>query len=135
MKPAATGLVILIVALVALSPSRVEALCQKWDVSGKWNIEQENPTLHVEVDLKQNGTEITGTAKYDGQPGKVKGTIVGEDFNVEISTMTGSHVFSGVVGPERIAGAISIQGTSEPRIWYSTTAMKCVEAEPAPTQN
>jgi hypothetical protein len=132
---ATTRFATLIVILLALLPLPVKALCTQWDVSGKWNIEQENPTAHVEVDLKQSGTEITGRASYNGQPGKVKGTIVGEDFNVEISTTTGSHVFRGVVGPERIAGAISIQGASEPRIWYSTTAMKCVEAGPAPPQN
>ena len=135
LKLAITGFATLIVALLMLSPSPVKALCAKWDVSGKWNIEQENPTAHVEVDLKQSGTEITGTATYDGIPGKVKGTIVGEDFNVEISDTTGKHVFRGVVGPERIAGAISIQGASEPKIWYSTSAMKCVEAGPAPSQN
>ena len=74
MKPAATGLVTLIVGLLAFSISSAEAGCKQWDVSGKWNIEQENPTAQVEVDLKQSGTEITGTAKYDGIPGKVKGT-------------------------------------------------------------
>src|SRR3954467_9089827 len=101
MKPAATGLVIFFVALLTLSISPVNALCTQWDVSGKWNIEQENPTAHVELDLKQRGTEITGTATYDGVPGKVKGAIVGQDFNVEISCATGQHVFRGVVGPER----------------------------------
>lgn len=133
LKPAGAGLAILIVALLALSPP-VNAGCKQWDVSGKWNIEQENPTAHVELDLKQSGTEITGTARYDGTPGKVKGTIVGEDFNVEISTATGSHLFRGVVGPARIAGATS--GASELKIWYSTSAMKCVaEGPPLPPQN
>src|SRR3954447_9813949 len=98
MKPAVTGVVIFFVALLTLSISPVKALCTQWDVSGKWNIEQENPTAHVELDLKQSGTEITGTATYDGVTGKVKGTIVGEDFNKEISGATGQHVFRGVVG-------------------------------------
>ena len=134
LKPAATGLAILIVAVLALSPSPVEALCVQWDVSGKWNIEQENPTVHVELDVKQTGTEITGTATYNGVPGKVKGTLVGEDFNMEISTATGSYVFRGVVGPERIAGAILVE--SEMKVCYSTTAMKCVrEGSPLPSQN
>ena len=130
-----TSITALTVALLlALSPSPVEALCVEWDVSGKWNIEQEHPTAHVEMDVKQTGTEITGTANYNGVPGKVKGTLVGEDFNVEISTATGSYVFRGVVGPERIAGAILVE--SEMKVWYSTTAMKCVrEGSPLPSQN
>lgn len=126
----AIGLATLVVALLVLSPSLVEALCVKWDVSGKWKIEQELPTAHIEMDVSQNGTEITGTATYDGQPGKVKGTIVGQDFNVEISGTTWKHVFRGVVGPERIAGVMRVEGASEPTIWYSTTAMKCVEEGP-----
>ena len=131
LQPAATGFATLIVAMLALSPSLVEALCVKWDVSGKWNIEQELPTTaHVELDVSQSGTEITGTATYNGQPGKVKGTIVGEDFNVEISGTTWKHVFRGVVGPERIAGVMRVEGASEPIVWYSTSAMKCVEAGP-----
>lgn len=101
----------------------------RWDVTGKWTIEQENPIAHVEVDLRQSGTEITGTATYDGQPGKVKGTLVGENFDVEINGTTWKHVFRGVVGPERIAGVMRIEGASEGTIWYSTTAMKCVETE------
>ena len=111
-------------------PPSVDAVCPQWDVSGKWNIEQENPTAHVELDLKQSGTEVTGTAKYNGAPGKVKGTVVGDDFNVEISDATGKHVFSGKIGPGRVAGVTTAPGASEPTVWYSTSEMKCVEAAP-----
>lgn len=130
---AASGLAILVGALLAISSSPALALCVRWDVSGKWNIEQESPTAHVEVDLTQNGTEITGTARYNGQPGTVKGTLVGQDFSVEISSPTWKHVFRGVVGPERIAGVMRIEGASDPIIWYSTTAMKCVEEGATPS--
>ena len=126
-----SGLATFIIVLSALSPFAVEALCVRWDVRGKWKIEQENPIAHIEVDLRQSGTEITGTATYDGQPGKVKGTLVGENFNVEISGATWKHVFRGVVGPERIAGVMR-EGEGEPRIWYSTTAMNCVEEGKTP---
>lgn len=133
MKPAAAALATLIAALLAFSLSPAEAVCPQWDVSGKWSIEQENPAAHVELDLSQSGTEVTGTAKYNGAPSQVKGTIVGDDFSVEITDTTGKHVFRGTVGPGRIAGVTSIPGASEPTVWYSTSAMKCVEAGPATT--
>ena len=128
-----TSIATLIAALLALSPSPIEAACPQWDVSGKWDIEQENPTARVELDVKQSGTEVTGTAKYNGAPGKVKGTVVGDDFSVEISDAAGKHVFSGKIGPGRIAGVNSAPGASGPTVWYSTSAMKCVEAAPATT--
>lgn len=122
-----------IVALCALLPCPVEAVCPHWDVSGKWNIEQENPTALLEMDLSQSGTEVIGTAKYNGAQGKVKGTVVGDDFNVEISDPAGKRVLRGTIGPARIAGMVSLPGASEPTIWYSTTAMKCAEAPRATT--
>lgn len=133
LKRGAAALATLFVALLALSPPSVDAVCPQWDVSGKWNIEQENPTAKAELDLTQNGTEVTGTAKYNGAPGKVKGTVIGDDFNVEISDATGKHVFSGKIGPARIAGANTLPGASAPTVWYSTSAMKCVEAAPGTT--
>ncbi len=106
------------------------AVCPRWDVSGRWNIEQENPTAHVELDLQQNGTEVTGTAKYNGADGKVKGTVVGDEFGVEIQIADAKHLFHGSIGPARIAGVSSLSGASEPTVWYSTSAMKCAEAAP-----
>jgi hypothetical protein len=119
-----------VVAILALLPFSVEAVCPHWDVSGKWDIEQENPTAKVEMDVTQTGTEVTGTAKYNGTPGKVKGTVVGDDFRVEIQVGNAKHVFSGEVGPARIAGVSSAAGAPMPTVWYSTIPMKCVDAPP-----
>ena len=127
------GLATLVVALLALSLSPVQAVCSHWDVSGKWNIEQENPTAKVELDLTQTGKEVTGTAKYNGAPGKVKGTMVGGDINIEIHVANQKHVFRGEVGTGGAAGVNTAPGASAPTIWYSTTPMKCVEAPPATT--
>jgi hypothetical protein len=117
-------------AVFALLPASLEAVCPHWDVSGKWNIQQENPTVHVELDLTQSGTEVIGAAKYNGAPGKVKGTVVGDDFNVEIELANAKHLFSGSIGPARIAGVSSLPVAGKPTVWYSTTPMKCVERAP-----
>ena len=117
--------------VLALSGSSAGAGCPHWDVSGKWEIQQENPTATVELDLIQRGNEVTGTARYNGAEGKVKGTVVGDDFSVEISEPKGKHAFSGSIGPGRIAGVIFLPGASAPTVWYSTTAMRCGEPGPA----
>ena len=116
---------------LALFATSVEATCPQWDVSGQWNIEQENPTLRVELDLIQRSTEFTGTAKFNGAAGKAKGTIVGADFKLEIEVGGAKHVFRGEVGPARIAGVSSAPGAPRPTIWYSTREMKCVDAAPS----
>lgn len=121
---------LLFAAVFLLWPSFVKAVCPQWDVSGKWNIEQENPPAHVELDLTQDGTSVTGTAKLNGADGKVKGTVVGDEFGVEIQIANAKHVFRGSIGPARIAGVSSLSGASEPTVWYSTSAMKCAEAAP-----
>ena len=66
--------------------------CPEWDVSGRWSLRQSDH-ITVQLDLRQTGTRLSGTAEYSidvgGRPQTYFGTLKGEarnnNFSVRIS--------------------------------------------------
>jgi hypothetical protein len=145
---------LLLALALALSAASIEAQCPQWDVSGQWTLEQSNGAT-VSMNLRQNGTSLTGTAahtnasvgKGGGIPGfesfgvngarvegAVSGNIAGNDFYAEISWDGGKlvGVYRGKVAPQgRLEGTTYDKAkTSSKATWFSTSAMKCKEIKP-----
>jgi hypothetical protein len=144
----------LLTGLLAVSPSTVEAACEQWNVGGQWGIQQSNGAKIV-MNLRQNGTSVTGTAAHTNASvkedrlalpgiesfgadtqvdGAVTGTMEGDDFYVEISWAGGKLIgaYRGKVSPAgRIQGSTyDIAKPSSKAKWFSTSAIKCPEANP-----
>ena len=59
--------------------------CAQWDASGKWTIKPEAKS-EVSLDVKQDGTLISGTASgADDSKGSVSGTMKGDDLSIKIT--------------------------------------------------
>jgi hypothetical protein len=121
--------------LFALLPSLGQAHCDQWDVSGTWRVVQSNGN-QVEMILRVNGTEVTGTARdvQDAPLIPVTGTMVGNKFNVTVYWKGGNvGVYRGTVD----AGG-GMKGTtydkSHPNgaraTWYSNRSMLCADNAP-----
>ena len=134
----------LFTSIFALSAPPVEAQCQQWDVSGKWQFKQGwgQGAINVLVDLSQTGrTVITGTASHvppggDLTNGTVDGTMEGDSFAVKIYWENNTiGVYEGTIRPSgRIEGKGWEQATRRTKVrWYSKTTMKCADAAAPPT--
>jgi hypothetical protein len=133
----------LFTSIFALSAPPVEAQCQYWDVSGKWQFKQgsRQAALDVTLDLRQKGrTVITGTASHQpagttGVSGNVDGTVEGDSFAVHIYWANNTvGVYDGTIRPSgKIEGTGYEQRSPSIKVnWHSTGVMKCAEAAAAP---
>src|ERR1044072_9473985 len=140
--------------LLAASLSTVDGACEQWNAGGQWSIQQRNRATIV-MNLRQNGTSVTGTATHTNAlhredefaipgfesfgtdvkvDGRVTGTMEGDVFYVEISWSGGKLIgaYRGKVSPAgRIQGTTyDIAKPSTKARWFSTDAMKCPDANP-----
>ena len=140
--------------LLAASLSTVDAACEQWNAGGQWSIQQSNGATIV-MNLRQNGTSVTGTATHTNAlhredefaipgfesfgtdvkvDGAVTGTMEGDDFYVEISWAGGKLIgaYRGKVSPAgRIEGkTYDIAKPSSKAKWFSTSAIKCRDTNP-----
>ncbi len=157
-RSAAAKACILFAAVSALWPSSVQAQCpQGWDVSNRWRIKQ-GPT-DVDLNLRQNGTPITGTASYYGMTkrakgglfaapgeegtikGTVEGTIVGDQLQLHVhwSNNNTTGVYDGTIRPNGAIGG-TVYDKAKPakkETWSSDRAIPCAPspaiARPSPT--
>ena len=141
-------------SLFILPAPLVEAACEQWNVGGRWGIQQNNGAKIV-MNLRQNGTSVTGTAAHTNASvkedrlalpgvesfgadtrvdGSVTGTMEGDDFYVEISWDGGKliGVYRGKVSPAgRIQGSTyDLAKPSSKAKWFSTSAITCPEVNP-----
>jgi hypothetical protein len=141
----------LIAAVFALLPAITRAQCSTgWDASGKWSFMQRNATRPVELDLRQNGKAIAGSATLvipgsgnflgkfgETKIGNVDGTILGDRFSIEIAWVGGGiGVYNARILP---SGKVEGEGfeKSSPNVrhaWNSTGVIKClpVASKPKP---
>jgi hypothetical protein len=137
----------LFTSIFALSAPPVVAQCQQWSVGHGWRLKQGG--INVDMDLHQNGTVVTGTARFFEKGyassggnfgsaggdvnGDVDGTVKGDRFAVIIHWDNGTTgVYNGTVGPSgRIEGTGYNQATPSQKVnWYSETHMVCGDAAP-----
>ena len=127
----------LFTSIFALLPSPAYAQCKQWDVSGHWVLRQSNTTN--QIDLRQNGTVITGTASFVSTDtrsntirGDVDGTVKGDHFAVKIYWRNNTiGVYNGTIGPSgRLEGTGYEQRSPSTKvIWFSDRPMKCADAK------
>ena len=128
----------LFTSIFALSAHPVEAQCKQWDVSGKWRFNQDGGNFAL-LDLRQNGTVITGTAGHkpgagDITSGTVDGTVERDSFAVKIYWENNTiGVYDGTIRPSgRIEGKGWEQSTPRTKVnWHSVTTMVCADAAAA----
>jgi hypothetical protein len=121
---------LLFASLLALSPSQANAGCQQWDVTGKWHALQSNRST-VEFDLKQSGTQFTGTATGDNVHYiSITGMIKGNRFKVSIKWRQGSDaVYTGTIDSNgKMTGRTSEYFSGAHATWSSDVAMKCADS-------
>src|SRR4051812_43410987 len=132
---------LLFTSIFALPPHPVEAQCQQWNVGHAWRFKQ--GSTNVDLDLRQNGTVITGTAnhkiyvkEFEGLAnvrGTVDGTVNGDSFAVHIYwTNHTTGVYDGTIGASgKIEGTGYEQSSRSIKVnWYSLGVMKCADAAP-----
>jgi len=125
----------LFTSIFALSPSPVEAECQR-DFSGEWTIHQDS--YSIPVSLSQNGKTVSGTASqsHKNDPvikGRVTGTVEGSSISVEVNWENGAvGVYNGRIDQfDMLFG--TTQDKNNPRSvanWVAEHHFKCVEAAP-----
>lgn len=138
-------LIIAIVFTTALCRSQ----CENWDASGKWSFKQANSQNPVDLDMRQNGKAISGSAslaipgtkpglfgpgKFGEQKlGKVDGTILGDRFSIEIVWNGGQvGVYNARILPSgRLEGEGYEKSTPNVRhAWNSTGTLRCPPPQP-----
>lgn len=127
---------ILFISVCALLPSSAQAQCKRWDVSGQWELRQDNG-INVQVNLQQGewqqtSANLTGTGTLIASPngGVISGNITGNSFAMKLTTDSGIFRFTGTIG----RGG-RMEGTDNKGVhWIATSRMKCAEptGSPAP---
>lgn len=139
----------LFTSVCSLLPSPVEAGCQRWDVSGQWELRLDNGE-NVKVNLQQGkwgqtSANLTGTGEriatagansYFDKPqkGVISGNITDNAFTMLLTVRTDQHRFTGTIGPSGKMEGICTTTTSSDRHWVSSRRMKCADEAPAPTR-
>jgi hypothetical protein len=145
------GLLAFAFCLAAPVTAAAQAPCVQWDASGNWWIKQSND-IDVHMDLRQDGSTITGTASSwrlevgetilgIGQQGddyvwlsngSLDGTVQGDRFDVQIYWTTNGQigVYSGEIGPRgRMEGTTHDRRKPSSRAsWFSSIPLKCADA-------
>ena len=104
-------------ALTLLAGAVLPALAA--DVSGRWNLDgdvQGNP-IKAACDLKQDGTQLTGTCKAeDHDPWKVAGKVeeskITFSYDVEHEGQTYTLVYTGTIDGNSMKGDIEVAGVA-----------------------
>lgn len=83
------GRSLFVIVLGGFCISQAAAQCGEWDLTAPLTIDQSDG-YRVAMTLKQDGTELSGSAEYARRagrsvPGKVRGSISGDDFEVEVT--------------------------------------------------
>jgi hypothetical protein len=124
-------------AVCVLLPSPAEAECKQWDASGQWKLQQGD--LVVIVNLRQSGTDLSGTAQYTNikkrtLSGSVAGTVDGSNITLDMDWEDGSGgTYKGVIGGTgMIRGRVNVDKRNPSNMWdwHSIQAMKCADAKP-----
>lgn len=141
----------LLLFVVASCVAQASAQCEQWDLSGGWTLDQ-NDGYRVEMNLKQIGTELSGTAAYAHSRGAgravggtVKGTIVGDGYDAEITWDKGGvGVYRGTLIPTPGPGDSTsrlMDGTvtnkanpSSPVRWSRREKIKCTGSASPPAE-
>ena len=120
-------------AVMVLLPISAHGQCSKqWDASGEWEIRQgRGGKVVTRLDLKQSGTEFSGTATRDGvrTKGKVTGDADGDNFTLAIDGWDGGEyaVYRAKVrATGHLNGETSIGPDKRDReIWFSDQSLTC----------
>lgn len=76
-------------------------VCTRWDISGRWQINQRN--AQPVFDLRQNGNKIDGQATSNGITAPVHGSLINSKFDVLVTWSNDSKGrYTGTVGPGMI---------------------------------
>jgi hypothetical protein len=136
------GILFLLVYLVL--PSAAAAQCGQRDVSGRWSVLLGSSKREERLDIKQAGTEITGTADTFAQIDlgfedrvEVKGQVTGDKITFiikrqdskKLGEVTISESFTGDFGPDgTITGRATIYALAGPVEidWTSDRPLRCL---------
>jgi hypothetical protein len=142
---------ILFISVCALLPSPAQAQCQRWDVSGQWELQLDNG-VNWQVKLEQQSANLIGTGRvYLTDPSHssvtkpqhaavISGNITGNSFAMKITQDTAQYRdtavyrFTGTIGTSgKWEGIItgSTSGATDNGVhWVSSRRMKCADANP-----
>lgn len=91
------------------------------DVTGKWSLSIDSGAAHgdTELDLKQEGTKLTGMYKGSGGESALRGSVKGDA--IEFTVTIGRHkmLYQGTVNGNQMTGSMQIPGIDEGR-WTAT---------------
>ena len=91
------------------------ASCKRWDVSGQWEIRQNDGTsfqLNLQMgDWQQQSANLTGTGTLTNTAGVISGNITGNSFTMLITIDSAKYRFTGTVGLVEIQGTCQQRGT------------------------
>ncbi|MEK7409461.1 MAG: hypothetical protein AAB225_30720 [Acidobacteriota bacterium] len=105
----------------AWKASKKSAAAAAGDLSGAWECKAtrgDMPDAKFTLELKQNGSEITGTASSDrGSTGIGKATLTGNKVEISIPIPEGTYVLTATLDGNKLSGAWqlseTLQGTWE----------------------
>ena len=140
----------LFTSIFALPPPSVEAQCQRWDVSGKWQLRRgDNAELAI-VNLQQSDWQgqsahlsgrgdlyLQDPGTYSKQrAGEISGNITGNSFTMAFLVPRVSERQEAFMERVRFTGTIGADGkiegfTTIDKIktrWFSASSMKCADA-------
>jgi hypothetical protein len=109
--------------------SRLRELCTRWDVSGRWQINQTNGYKPI-FNLRQNGNQLEGQATLGATAAPVNGSLIDNRFDVLVDWSNNSKGrYKGTVRPGMISNGESYDEIHpESRAgWSGTGPAKCVQ--------
>ena len=122
------------IAIVCVAEiSAANADCAQWDASGKWTITPEGGK-EMSLDLKQNGTAISGRASgAQDSKGTVEGTVKGDAFSIKITWTDkegGPKTFIAKIATDGKLDGTSVVLDPLPKTikWTSDHPLKCASA-------
>lgn len=87
------------------------------DVTGKWALSTDTGAAHsdTELDLKQDGTKLTGTYRGTGGESPLRGSVKGDAIEFTVTVGRSKMTFRGTVAGDSMSGDMSIPHVDEGR--------------------
>lgn len=91
------------------------------DVTGKWSLSIDSGAAHsnTELDLKQEGSKLSGTYKGSGSESPLKGSVKGDAIEFTVAVGNRKMIFKGSASGSSMSGTMEMAGLDEGGRWQA----------------